>query len=198
MNLRFIAAWPEAAWLVGGGAAWVLIGALLLLAAVAVFIAWATLETYAGGVGDAVGKGKPTGHEEADAQPRVVLGFVVILVVTVLLIVVTALGIYRAFDVWNRRANQATAGELLPGPTPPPRPALQRDPEEDLNRFRQREDGILNSYGWVNRSAGIVHIPIQRAMELLLEQGAGTPAAGAAAGRPAPAGRAASRPGGRR
>jgi hypothetical protein len=33
------------------------------------------------------------------------------------------------------------------------------------------QNGRLNSYGWMDRSNGIVHIPIARAMELLLQRG---------------------------
>jgi hypothetical protein len=57
-------------------------------------------------------------------------------------------------------------------PTPPP-PRLQPNPvdqltaEEELIILRVEEEYILNSYGWVNEQAGIVRIPIERAMQLL-------------------------------
>ena len=41
----------------------------------------------------------------------------------------------------------------------------------DLEAFQAREEIELHSYGWVNRSSGIVRIPIERAMELLLQKG---------------------------
>lgn len=53
----------------------------------------------------------------------------------------------------------------------PPTPLLEIEPAQDLANFRQREDAQLNSYGWVDRSAGTVHIPIERAMDLMAEQG---------------------------
>jgi hypothetical protein len=52
-----------------------------------------------------------------------------------------------------------------------PEPRLQISPARDLKAFREREDAELNSYGWVNRTAGVVRIPIQNAMELLVRQG---------------------------
>jgi DNA-binding GntR family transcriptional regulator len=33
------------------------------------------------------------------------------------------------------------------------------------------ETAILHSYGWVDRDAGIVRIPIERAIEILAERG---------------------------
>ncbi|HVZ23631.1 MAG TPA: hypothetical protein VG871_21305 [Vicinamibacterales bacterium] len=34
-----------------------------------------------------------------------------------------------------------------------------------------RDLRTLNSYGWVDRSRGVVHIPIERAMELVAKEG---------------------------
>jgi hypothetical protein len=53
----------------------------------------------------------------------------------------------------------------------PPGPILEIDSERDLAAFRQREDAQLHSYGWIDRSAGTVHIPIERAMDLMAEDG---------------------------
>lgn len=50
-------------------------------------------------------------------------------------------------------------------------PHLQLTPPEDLQKFRAREESELNSYGWIDRTAGVVRIPIARAMELVLERG---------------------------
>jgi hypothetical protein len=44
----------------------------------------------------------------------------------------------------------------------------RHDGEPEL---RTAEDTDLNSYGWVDRTAGIARIPIDRAMQLLLERG---------------------------
>jgi hypothetical protein len=47
---------------------------------------------------------------------------------------------------------------------------LQARPAEDLAAFRQWESEILESYGWVDREKGVVRIPIDRAMELVVKQ----------------------------
>ncbi len=41
---------------------------------------------------------------------------------------------------------------------------------EDLKALRAQEEQILTSYGWVDKEAGIVRIPIDKAMDLALEQ----------------------------
>lgn len=71
----------------------------------------------------------------------------------------------------------AQQGERLPVPPEAspgsrfPLPALQVSPSEDLVQLREGEDRRLQGYRWVDRSRGIVHIPINRAMELLAERG---------------------------
>ncbi|HXG01547.1 MAG TPA: hypothetical protein VNL69_12195 [Bacteroidota bacterium] len=53
----------------------------------------------------------------------------------------------------------------------PPVPRLQANPHIVLVPFVRSQDSILASYGWVSRDSGIVHIPIERAMELVVKQG---------------------------
>ncbi len=66
-----------------------------------------------------------------------------------------------------------------------PAPRLQPDPPADLNKFREREEQILNSYGWVDQKAGTVHIPIERAIDMLANSG--LPVRQAAPGQKVPA-----------
>lgn len=54
---------------------------------------------------------------------------------------------------------------------PPPQPALQAAPADDLARLRAAETQQLDGLGWVDQKAGIVHIPIERAQQLLIERG---------------------------
>jgi hypothetical protein len=53
----------------------------------------------------------------------------------------------------------------------PPEPRLQTDPRDDLEHLRETEDRVLESYGWVDRDAGVVRIPIDQAMRLAVERG---------------------------
>lgn len=53
----------------------------------------------------------------------------------------------------------------------PPEPRLLTDEPAVLREFRAGEAARLHEYGWVDQAAGTVHIPIDRAMDLLLERG---------------------------
>ena len=58
-----------------------------------------------------------------------------------------------------------------------PAPHLQGNPAADLARLKTQSLDRLNTYGWVNREAGIAHIPIDRAMDILARSGLPKPAA---------------------
>jgi hypothetical protein len=53
-----------------------------------------------------------------------------------------------------------------------PKPDLEIDDDhaERLSLYAGQND-LLNSYGWVDRGNGIIHIPINRAMDLILQRG---------------------------
>src|SRR5690348_15694073 len=53
----------------------------------------------------------------------------------------------------------------------PPEPRLQLDPPEDLAQFRAEEEKRLNTYYWVDKDKGLVHIPIAQAMKEVVEKG---------------------------
>lgn len=42
-------------------------------------------------------------------------------------------------------------------------------PPPELRELRAREEQLLGSYGWVDREKQIVRIPIERAMQLIVE-----------------------------
>jgi hypothetical protein len=54
----------------------------------------------------------------------------------------------------------------------PPGPRLQTDAERDLRKFRADEERRLNTYYWIDKQKGIVHIPIEQAMKKLAATGA--------------------------
>jgi hypothetical protein len=51
----------------------------------------------------------------------------------------------------------------------PPSPRLQTQPFKDVYLLKQGQNERLNSYGWMDRANGYVHIPIERAMQLTRE-----------------------------
>ena len=73
---------------------------------------------------------------------------------------------------------------------PPDYPLLQENPVKgdkhiDIQKFRMEEDQRVNSPAWRDKQKGIVRIPVDRAIDMLLEKGLPTRgAAGTAASVP--------------
>jgi hypothetical protein len=55
-------------------------------------------------------------------------------------------------------------------PQIPPPPRLQERPGIDLAKLNAKYGEALNSYGWVDRNVGRVHIPIEQAKQLVLQE----------------------------
>ena len=137
--------------------------------------------------------GKPAGtsgpgHETSDLKPRTILIFGIGLSVTILICLAIANWMFHYFAA----VQTASSPPLSPlaRQEAPPGPHLQARAPEDLRKFRAEEDATLNSYGWVNQQAGIVRIPIDRAMQLLVQRDlptSGPPAGPAVGEKPLPA-----------
>ena len=110
-------------------------------------------------------------HEESDVNIRAIFGFgggLMAVAVVVLLVIYVLFGF---FDGRERATVPAEYPLAAQADKVPPEPRLQEHPREDLSELRAREDEILTSYGWVDRNAGVVRIPIDAAMKLTLERG---------------------------
>jgi hypothetical protein len=53
----------------------------------------------------------------------------------------------------------------------PPSPRLEQSPRGDTDKIVADAAKKLEGYGWVDQQAGTAHIPIERAMELVVERG---------------------------
>lgn len=102
------------------------------------------------------------------------------------ILVLTFIGV--GLSAWILSSMEIRRSEIIPTPLPliqsrptPPPPRLQpnivdnNSPEEDMAILRAREEELLENYGWVDREAGVVRIPIDQAIELLAEDGAEEP-----------------------
>jgi len=111
------------------------------------------------------------GHETREAVPRYILYFalgVAIMVAVGFLVSWWSLDYFRHHQTYPAPQSSISRGRVLP---PPGLPQLQAHPNTDLQVYLKNERAILNSYGWVDRKNGVVRIPIQRAMNILLQQG---------------------------
>jgi hypothetical protein len=96
------------------------------------------------------------------------VGLALLLIVTVLLVWPLAGGM-RSLASRLDSAEPALP-EAMTQPVPPG-PRLQIDPAGELAEMRHEEAIRLGTYAWVNEPAGIARIPVERAMEIVLERG---------------------------
>jgi hypothetical protein len=116
----------------------------------------------AGGIG--------AGHERIDFPARPILGFAVLLTAVVL----AALGALR----WQLGVLSARSQAAQPAPHPlaeeaglPPAPRLLADPGAYRAEYEREQRERLETPAWIDRGAGIVRIPLERAIEKVLEEG---------------------------
>jgi len=48
---------------------------------------------------------------------------------------------------------------------------IQPDDQGDMRQFKEKEDQVLSSYGWVDQNTGVVHIPIDAAIKAVAQKG---------------------------
>jgi hypothetical protein len=111
-------------------------------------------------------KQRGPGYEERDVNVFMVGKFAFALVLMTLFAMALLYGLFRYFQ--SQSGGQARTAD--PARTFP-QPQLQRTPIPDLKTVRAAEEHILTSYDWVDRGKGVVRIPIDRAMDLLVERG---------------------------
>jgi len=70
---------------------------------------------------------------------------------------------------------------LMTVPQAPPWPRLEVDARADRTNVESAAERRLQGYAWVDRAAGTVRIPIDRAMQILVTQGWPDPPKGQAA-----------------
>ena len=131
--------------------------------------------------GDIDGRNEEAEFEREDLPAKSVLLFLVGLAVVCLLVVLALKGMYVYLDEYDRRHEpmqnplvQTTANtrDVSPGDVAKfPQPRLETYEPTEINDFRVQEERTLHSYGWVDQQAGVVRIPIARAMELVAQRG---------------------------
>jgi hypothetical protein len=132
------------------------------------------------------GAAEPHGaHEPSDAEIGPVLRFALGLAVVI--------AVTMAFMAWlfDSFSAQAARSDAPPSPLeslrkPPPEPLLEISPPANLKAIRAEEEARLGSYGWIAREAGLVHIPIEQAMDRIVEKGLPVRGTAAVPERPGP------------
>jgi hypothetical protein len=126
------------------------------------------------------------GYETRDANTGGVYNFLAILAVLLAAIALVCFGLFRFFTV-HYQIGETTA-PFLDRRQVPMTPQLQVNPREEWLKYREQQNQSLESYAWVDKTKGIVQVPVETAMQILVKKGlpveGQTPAAPAA---PAPA-----------
>jgi len=110
------------------------------------------------------------GYEPRDVSAGPLLKWTVALAIFVAASLLVSLGIYNLTMPPPEKMRQKTGPVNAVQPIPDA-PILQVNPALDMREFRIKEDSTLHQYGWVDQSRGIARIPIERAMDLVLEKG---------------------------
>jgi hypothetical protein len=109
-------------------------------------------------------------YELDDIDTRSIFRFGGLLLVVLIIVQVV---VYWFLREWTDRPLpiQVQIPPALVTPPVVPGPGLDASPEANLDAYLAGQMELLNSYGWVDPATGIVHIPIERAMSLLVERG---------------------------
>lgn len=136
-----------------------------------------------------INHGNTTGHgsfEHRDISLAGVIYFLVGLAASVVLVYFLMDGLYKFLDkrVESEQPPASPLATNAPADTRHlavdyrdylkqnfPSPQLETDERTQLDGARMDEAQTLSTYGWVDQQAGIVRIPIDRAMDLIVERG---------------------------
>jgi hypothetical protein len=122
-----------------------------------------------------------SGHEHRDTGVGLIAASAAGLAVVVLAVFLLMWGTFNLLKN-DEQKNDVSLYPLAPSTQIPPQPRLQEHPWEELQQLRARENKELSTYGWQDQKAGIVRIPINRAIDMVAEKGLPYQQAGQPAG----------------
>jgi hypothetical protein len=133
------------------------------------------------------------GYEKSDVRTTGIIVFLTALGIFVVVTAVLCYGIGMVINAnmkkedgprnkWSKSVDVSTLGNLASSPELQnkvatmtqqfPTPRLQTDDgNQEIADLHAKEDLLLENYSWANQSQGKVRIPIERAMELIAQQG---------------------------
>lgn len=128
---------------------------------------------------DHVAQNQGVEFEREDLNPKNVFVFLIGLALVCVLIFFVLQGMYaylKSRDAKNQLPQnplvRSEADTSAPGDISRfPQPRLETNERLEINDFRMAEEQRLSTYGWVDQNAGVVRIPIERAMQLVAERG---------------------------
>jgi hypothetical protein len=115
---------------------------------------------------------EPTGPFDREIESRAIAKSAIWLAVTTVAAFIISWFLYLGLAHKEERQDPtpsplAAANE----PVVPPEPRLQGSPEKELAAFRAEENKELEGWSWVDRDAGIAHVPIEVAIDSVAKAG---------------------------
>jgi hypothetical protein len=113
-------------------------------------------------------------YEHTDIDVNIGYKFALWLFVSMLVSLGIVYGTFWFFEGRAQSANAAAQKYPLAAGMPhkePPTPNLQKQPFKDVYTLHLGENERLTTYGWVDKEGGVTRIPIDRAMEVMLQRG---------------------------
>jgi hypothetical protein len=123
------------------------------------------------------------GYEHSDIGVRGVLYFLAGLAVAVVVSYFAVMGLYSYLDKRTEKQQAAVNPLVTDAPADTrhvpkeytqgafPDPRLEEDERGQLNGIRLTEEQTLSTYDYIDKNAGTVRIPIDRAMDLIAQRG---------------------------
>lgn len=117
------------------------------------------------------------GIEVTDADIPLVVWTGIAILATLVFCIIFGIFHFR-FEMANRPAPEEAAVLFKNDQKLPPEPRLQAFPAKDLAAFKEKQHAVVDSYGMVDKEAGIAHVPVDKAIETVLAKGVGVLTAG--------------------
>lgn len=108
-------------------------------------------------------------YEDSSVSVKELFAFAMGIVALVLVGVVVSAFTFRFFE--NHTPMGPSASPFDDSRELPPGLRLQTAAPVDLQYYRNAQNKTLTEYGWVDPKAGVVRIPVERAMQILLQKG---------------------------
>ncbi|MBI5431511.1 MAG: hypothetical protein HZA52_01640 [Planctomycetes bacterium] len=109
------------------------------------------------------------GYEKEDPKVKPILIFTILLVLANVATFYAMIWTNNAFTA--AEASKDVVAHPLAVVAEPPAPRLQAVPSAEWNAFKTEQQTAIGVYRWLDRTNGVVQIPVERALEIVSERG---------------------------
>ncbi len=110
---------------------------------------------------------KPAVIETEDIRARPIFTIAAVILVLLLAFLIGGFWFAGHFPASQATSSFSQVDQAATQNIPPLGPFTQ----EQLAQYRANKEALLSSYGWKDAQSGVVHIPLEHAMDLIVERG---------------------------